>query len=208
MAKGDLDALEEAFELAQVALAAGCRVVDLSADFRLKDARVYREAYGADHPAPELLAEAVYGLTEFARDAVREARLVANPGCYPTSILLPLTPLLAAGLVAGAGAIVADSKSGVSGAGKIPATRTHFGSTHENFLAYAIGTHRQKRAKAMGTSPLDQVPGIGPARKRALLLHFGTARAVKAAGLEDIMRVPGVSKAMAQAIYDHFHANG
>ncbi len=73
---------------------------------------------------------------------------------------------------------------------------------------FAIGAHRQKRAKAMGTSPLDQVPGIGPARKRALLLHFGTARAVKAAGLEDIMRVPGVSKAMAQAIYDHFHANG
>jgi len=73
---------------------------------------------------------------------------------------------------------------------------------------FAIGAHRQKRAKAMGTSPLDQVPGIGPARKRALLLHFGTARAVKAAGLEDIRRVPGVSKAMAQAIYDHFHANG
>ncbi|RED15943.1 excinuclease ABC subunit UvrC [Parasphingopyxis lamellibrachiae] len=73
---------------------------------------------------------------------------------------------------------------------------------------FAIGAHRQKRAKAMGTSPLDQVPGIGPARKRALLLHFGTARAVKSAGLEDIMRVPGVSKAMAQAIYDHFHAGG
>lgn len=73
---------------------------------------------------------------------------------------------------------------------------------------FAIGAHRQKRAKAMGTSPLDQVPGIGPARKRALLLHFGTARAVKAAGLEDIMRVPGVSKAMAQAIYDYFHASG
>ncbi|MGP1284111.1 MAG: excinuclease ABC subunit UvrC [Parasphingopyxis sp.] len=73
---------------------------------------------------------------------------------------------------------------------------------------FAIGAHRQKRAKAMGTSPLDQVPGIGPARKRALLLHFGTARAVKSAGLEDLARVPGVSKAMAQAIYDHFHASG
>lgn len=73
---------------------------------------------------------------------------------------------------------------------------------------FAIGAHRQKRAKAMGTSPLDQVPGIGPARKRALLLHFGTARAVKAAGLEDIRRVPGVSKTMAQTIYDYFHASG
>ena len=73
---------------------------------------------------------------------------------------------------------------------------------------FAIGAHRQKRAKAMGTSPLDQVPGIGPARKRALLLHFGTARAVKSAGLDDLARVPGVSKTMAQTIYDHFHANG
>ncbi|MGP1352975.1 MAG: excinuclease ABC subunit UvrC [Parasphingopyxis sp.] len=73
---------------------------------------------------------------------------------------------------------------------------------------FAIGAHRQKRAKAMGTSPLDQVPGIGPARKRALLLHFGTARAVKSAGLDDLARVPGVSKAMAQTIYDHFHASG
>lgn len=73
---------------------------------------------------------------------------------------------------------------------------------------FAIGAHRQKRAKAMRTSPLDQVPGIGPARKRALLLHFGTARAVKSAGLEDLARVPGVSKAMAQTIYDHFHTSG
>ncbi|WP_299326647.1 excinuclease ABC subunit UvrC [Parasphingopyxis sp.] len=73
---------------------------------------------------------------------------------------------------------------------------------------FAIGAHRQKRAKAMGTSPLDQVPGIGPARKRALLLHFGTARAVKSAGLDDLARVPGVSKTMAQTIYDHFHASG
>lgn len=73
---------------------------------------------------------------------------------------------------------------------------------------FVIGAHRQKRAKAMGTSPLDQVPGIGPARKRALLLHFGTARAVKSAGFDDLARVPGVSKAMAQTIYDHFHASG
>ncbi len=73
---------------------------------------------------------------------------------------------------------------------------------------FAIGAHRQKRAKAMGTSPLDQIPGIGPARKRALLLHFGTARAVKSAGLDDLARVPGVSKGMAQTIYDHFHASG
>jgi excinuclease ABC subunit C len=73
---------------------------------------------------------------------------------------------------------------------------------------FAIGAHRQKRARAMGTSPLDQVPGIGPARKRALLLHFGTARAVKSAGLDDLLRVPGISEAMAHSIYDFFHASG
>ncbi|MEQ9662872.1 MAG: excinuclease ABC subunit UvrC [Parasphingopyxis sp.] len=73
---------------------------------------------------------------------------------------------------------------------------------------FAIGAHRKKRAKAMGTSPLDAIPGIGPARKRALLLHFGTAKAVRAAGLDDIERVPGVSTAMARTIYDHFHAGG
>ena len=179
-----------AAELAQVALAAGCRVVDLSADFRLKDARVYREAYGADHPAPELLAEAVYGLTEFARDAVREARLVANPGCYPTSILLPLTPLLAAGLVAGAGAIVADSKSGVSGAGKTPATRTHFGSTHENFLAYAIGTHRHTPEihQQAGTDRIVFVPHLLPVFRGILTtLYLPPAEGVTAGEVRAVL---------------------
>lgn len=122
-------------------LASGRKVVDLSADFRLRDPAVYATTYGAPHPAPALLREAVYGLTEHARDAVRKARLVANPGCYPTSILLPLRPLLAAGLVADA-PIVADSKSGTSGAGKAPSERTHFGNVHENFCAYGVGTHR------------------------------------------------------------------
>lgn len=128
--------------IAKDLLARGCAVVDLSADFRLRDPAVYGNTYGAPHPAPELLPQAVYGLTEHAREAVRSARLVANPGCYPTSILLPLLPLLAAGLVAAAAPIVADSKSGTSGAGKAPSERTHFGNVHENFCAYGIGTHR------------------------------------------------------------------
>ncbi|MCB9879272.1 MAG: N-acetyl-gamma-glutamyl-phosphate reductase [Planctomycetes bacterium] len=123
-------------------LARGTRVVDLSADFRLRDPQAYARTYAAEHPAPALLGEAVYGLTEHARDAVAKARLCANPGCYPTSILLPLLPLLQNGLVADGQPIVADSKSGTSGAGKAPGERTHFGNVHENFCAYGVGTHR------------------------------------------------------------------
>jgi N-acetyl-gamma-glutamyl-phosphate reductase len=131
-----------AAELARDCLQLGLRVVDLSADFRLRDPAVYAATYGHPHPAPELLADAVYGLTEHARGRVREARLVANPGCYPTSILLPLLPLLEERLLDPEFPIVADSKSGVSGAGKTPSERAHFGNLHENFLAYGVGNHR------------------------------------------------------------------
>ncbi|MBI5363592.1 MAG: N-acetyl-gamma-glutamyl-phosphate reductase [Planctomycetes bacterium] len=129
-------------ELARKLVAMGKRVVDLSADFRLKSAPSYHAVYGHAHAAPELLAGAVYGLTEHARDAVARAQLLANPGCYPTSILLALKPLLAAGLVDRAHTVVCDAKSGTSGAGKNPSERTHFGNVHENFLAYGVGTHR------------------------------------------------------------------
>jgi N-acetyl-gamma-glutamyl-phosphate reductase len=129
-------------ELAQKVLALGVKVVDLSADFRLPDAALYAQVYEHAHPAPALLAEAPYGLTEHARAAVRAARLVANPGCYPTAALLALKPLVAAGLVDTARTVVVDAKSGVSGAGKNPSARTHFGASHENFLAYGVGGHR------------------------------------------------------------------
>jgi N-acetyl-gamma-glutamyl-phosphate reductase len=129
-------------ELAQKVLALGPKVVDLSADFRLPDAALYEQVYQHRHPAPSLLAEAPYGLTEHAREAVRGARLVANPGCYPTATLLALKPLAAAGLVDARATVVVDAKSGVSGAGKNPSARTHFGASHENFLAYGVGNHR------------------------------------------------------------------
>jgi N-acetyl-gamma-glutamyl-phosphate reductase len=153
-----------ASELAKAALQHGCKVVDLSADFRLKDPAVYARAYGAPHPAPELLAEAVYGLTEHARAAVSGARLVANPGCYPTSILLPLLPLLAQNLLDQKAPIIADSKSGTSGAGKGPSERTHFGNVHENFCAYAVGTHRHLPEiwQAAGTDRIAFVPHLLP----------------------------------------------
>ncbi|MCE7937692.1 N-acetyl-gamma-glutamyl-phosphate reductase [bacterium] len=119
----------------------GPRVIDLSADFRLRDPAAYRQWYGADHPAPGLLGTAVYGLTEVARPLLPGARLVANPGCYATSILLPLHPL--AGVGATRGTVIADSKSGVSGAGRVPKLHTHFVEVAENFAPYSIGrTHR------------------------------------------------------------------
>lgn len=128
--------------LAQAAVQTGRPVVDLSADFRLRDKDAFAAIYGQEHQAPELLADAVYGLTEHNREAIASAKLVANPGCYPTSILLPLLPLTQHDLLASDSPIIADSKSGVSGAGKQAKDRTHFGNVHDNFLAYGIGTHR------------------------------------------------------------------
>jgi N-acetyl-gamma-glutamyl-phosphate reductase len=114
----------------------GARVIDLSADFRL-DADAYAAWY-EPHPHPELLAEAVYGLTELHRAQIAAARLVANPGCYPTAALLALAPLAPLGLLD----VVIDAKSGVSGAGREPSERTHFCSVHGDLVAYALGGHR------------------------------------------------------------------
>jgi N-acetyl-gamma-glutamyl-phosphate reductase len=120
---------------------AGKRVIDLSADFRLRDAEVYREFYGEPHPAAKLLPEAVYGLPELHRDAIRAAKLVGSAGCYPTSILLPLIPLLKAGLVV-AGDITVASASGVSGAGRKAETALLFGECNESLRAYGLPKHR------------------------------------------------------------------
>jgi N-acetyl-gamma-glutamyl-phosphate reductase len=112
----------------------GIAVVDLSADFRMRSPERYAAAYHS-HPNPELLPQAVYGLVEDARTAVQNSKLIGNPGCYPTSVLLPLLPLVRAGLIELEG-IIADSKSGVSGAGKAPTETTHFCEVQENFSAY------------------------------------------------------------------------
>jgi N-acetyl-gamma-glutamyl-phosphate reductase len=121
-------------------LAAGIRVVDLSADFRFRDPARYEAAY-QKHTALEWLKKSVYGLTEIYRDQIRSAHLVGNPGCYPTSILLPLIPLLKEGLIQSAG-IVADAKSGVSGAGRSLSLTTHFCEVNESFTPYKVGNHR------------------------------------------------------------------
>jgi N-acetyl-gamma-glutamyl-phosphate reductase len=132
-----------AAQTALAALDAGVRVIDLSADFRLRDAATYEAWYGVRHPAPQLLAEAVYGLTEYARAALPGARLVANPGCYPTSILLALGPALCAGAIEASGPVIANAASGVSGAGRAPKQHTHFVEVAGNYAPYAIGrSHR------------------------------------------------------------------
>jgi len=131
-----------AAEVAADALKAGTRVIDLSADFRLHSAENYAKWYHHTHPTPHLLDRAVYGLTEWARDAVKTTQLVANPGCYPTSILLAVAPLLKAGLLDKA-TIIADSKSGVSGAGRAAKVGSLFAEVSENFKPYSIGhSHR------------------------------------------------------------------
>jgi len=122
-------------------LDAGVRVIDLAADFRLADAAVWEQWYGMPHACPEFLQEAVYGLTEVNRDAVAGARLVANPGCYPTAVQLGLLPLLEAG-VAATDNIIADAKSGVSGAGRKAATGTLLCEASESFKAYGVDGHR------------------------------------------------------------------
>ncbi|MCS7054956.1 MAG: N-acetyl-gamma-glutamyl-phosphate reductase [Thermoflexales bacterium] len=129
-------------ELCRRALDAGKRVVDFSADFRLRDAATYADWYKHPHPYPELLNEAVYGLPEIYRCGIANAQLVANPGCYPTSILLGLLPLLELGALADP-VVIADSKSGVSGAGRKPSLATHFVEVNESLAPYNIGhVHR------------------------------------------------------------------
>jgi N-acetyl-gamma-glutamyl-phosphate reductase len=120
-------------------LARGRRVLDLSADFRLRDAAVYARWYG-EHPAPALLAEAVYGLPELYRDRLRSARLIAVPGCYPTGALLGLVPLARAGLLEEPAVI--DAKSGTTGAGRSAKVEQLFAEVNENFRPYGIGVHR------------------------------------------------------------------
>jgi N-acetyl-gamma-glutamyl-phosphate reductase len=120
---------------------AGPRIVDLSADFRLKDAATYADWYGNAHPAPDLLPDAVYGLTEFARDALPSAQLVACPGCYPTAVLLGLLPLLEAKLIAPE-RITINALSGVSGAGRSLKEANLFPEIAEAVAPYAIGRHR------------------------------------------------------------------
>ncbi|NWG31797.1 MAG: N-acetyl-gamma-glutamyl-phosphate reductase [Rhodocyclaceae bacterium] len=130
-----------AMQQARSLLDAGVRVIDLAADFRIKDVAVWEKWYGMTHAAPDLIAEAVYGLPELNRDQIRQARLVANPGCYPTAVQLGFLPLIEAGCV-DIEHLIADAKSGVSGAGRKAETHILFAEASDNFKAYGVAGHR------------------------------------------------------------------
>lgn len=132
-------------------LDAGLRIVDLSADYRLNDPATFAQWYGEAHHDPERLGKVVYGLPELFREAIPSARLVANPGCYPTSAILPLAPLLKRGWIEPEDIIV-DSKSGVSGGGRTPKLTFHFPECNESIAAYGVGTHRH-------TPEIEQILG-------------------------------------------------
>lgn len=133
---------EVSMELAPAFLDSGAVVIDLSGAFRLRTPERYKQWYKEDHTAPALLAEAAYGLPEYCRDRIPQARLISNPGCYPTAANLAIRPLLEAEVVDRGAGIVCDAKSGVSGAGRKPSLKTSFCETTENFSAYSILKHR------------------------------------------------------------------
>ncbi len=130
-----------AMQQARQLLDDGVRVIDLAADFRIKDIATWEKWYGMQHACPDLVADAVYGLPEVNRQYIREARLVANPGCYPTAVQLGFLPLLEAG-VADTSLLIADCKSGVSGAGRKAEISTLFAEAGDNFKAYGVSGHR------------------------------------------------------------------
>ncbi len=188
----DLDALEQR-RMAAVILATpnetsheivpplterGFRVIDLSGSFRLRDKSLYPTWYGFEHHHPHLLEVSVYGLTEVNREAVRNARLLANPGCYPTSALLPLIPLQRHNLLDPEVGIICDSKSGVSGAGKSPTANTHFSEVTESFKAYNVLRHRHTPEiwQGLGNSQLIFIPHLLPINRGILTTLYARVR--------------------------------
>jgi N-acetyl-gamma-glutamyl-phosphate reductase len=184
-----------AAEFAVPLLRAGVQVIDLSADFRVKNPETYREFYAHDHPAPELLPQAVYGLPEIHRAAIQQASLVASPGCYPTSVLLPTIPLLRAGLVKPSG-IIADSLSGVSGAGRKAELDYLFVECNESVRPYGVPKHRhlseieqELSLAAGGTVTIQFTPHLIPINRGILTTlylapaeHFGDAKGMAELG--------------------------
>ncbi|MGC9260637.1 MAG: N-acetyl-gamma-glutamyl-phosphate reductase [Phycisphaerae bacterium] len=157
-----------AMEHVPLLLDAGLKVIDLSADYRIKDAAIYEKWYKHAHTDAKNLAVAVYGLPEFFAPAIRQARLVSNPGCYPTAGILGIAPLLQAGLVE-ATDIIINAASGISGAGRTPSPQHHFPERNETFEPYAIGTHRhapeiQQTLEILSGQPVEMlfVPHLIP----------------------------------------------
>lgn len=164
------------------AIASHARIVDLGADFRFNDALVYEQWYKTPHVSPQLLDGAAYGLTEFRRGEIRAARIVGNPGCYPTAALLAILPFLQAGQVSARG-IVIDAKSGVSGAGRALSMGTHFAEVNENVKAYNVASHRHTpeieqeiAALAGGPVPVTFTPHLIPMTRGILATAYLSMR--------------------------------
>lgn len=193
---GDVDLVFSALphktsvEAVLVALERGIKVVDISADFRLKDAKEYEKWYEFTHPQPQLLEEAVYGLVELNRSPIASARLVANPGCYPTGALLALAPVVKEGLIEPG--IIIDAKSGVSGAGRTLSLNTHFSEANENVSAYALDGHRHLPEITQELSRLNPelsfsvtfVPHLVPMSRGVLTSCYAQFKEGKIAGNE------------------------
>jgi N-acetyl-gamma-glutamyl-phosphate reductase len=182
---------EVSMELAPAMLNAGVKVIDLSGAFRLRDAATYSRWYRQDHSAPELLAEAVYGLPEFCRQRIRTARLIANPGCYPTAANLAIQPLLASGVVDRAAGIICDAKSGVSGAGRKATLKTSFCEIADNFSVYSVLDHRHVAevlmVSAIEESELSFTAQLLPIERGILETIYVRTRNIKSA--EDLLDI-------------------
>ena len=189
---------EVSIELTPPLLAAGIKVIDLSGAFRLRDSETYSQWYKERHTAPDLLAEARYGLPEFYRDKIRGARLVSNPGCYPTAANLAIRPLVDAQVVDRKRGIVCDAKSGVSGAGRKPSLKTSFCEVADNFSAYGFLEHRH-------VPEVLQNSGLGE-REFTFTAHL---LPIERGILETIyLRTERIEKAVdLLAIYEDFYAN-
>lgn len=193
---------EAAMEHTPPLLSRGVKVVDLSAAYRLKDAEVYHRAYAHHHTDPAGLEHAVYGLTELAREQVRTARLVANPGCYPTVAALALVPLLKAGLIRPE-SILINAASGVSGAGRTPKQNLHFPEANENFSAYGVGVHRHQPEIAqslsrwgLGGKPMPREPLFIP---HLLPVERGILETISAEPSGPGVDTAGVSRCLCEA---------
>lgn len=177
-------------------LSAGATVIDMSADFRLRDAAAYREWYALEHPAPSLLEESVYGMPELYRAELRHADLVAVPGCYPTATLLACVPALRAHLVEAD--IVLDAKSGVSGAGRSPSLGTNYGEVNESVHAYGVDGHRHK------SEMLEQLNAVAGTEVRLTFVPHLVPMTRGILATAYLRPLPGVTPADLEAVYRAF----
>jgi N-acetyl-gamma-glutamyl-phosphate reductase len=186
-----------AMQQARALFDAGVRIIDIAADFRIKDIATWEKWYGVKHACPELVAEAVYGLPEVNRDQIRRARIVANPGCYPTAVQLGFLPLIKSGMV-DLYHLIADAKSGVSGAGRKAEVHTLFAEASDNFKAYGVMGHRHLPEISQG---LSMIAG------RAVRLVFVPHLTPLIRGIHATLYAPLTGSPDLQQLYEKLYAD-